>query len=103
MSTVWSGLQPAKPPDDLKARVLAAAREATQPEAGLAVALIRDPLLRWCAATLVALVVANALVVWEVRLQVPPPKVADAGDGLAVPAETGQTVTEQLHALALES
>ena len=97
----WAGLKPKRPPLELRARVLAAAREAAaQPAPDLLAALYHDRLLRLCAAGLAALVIANVLVAGGGGAHAPVAASADVGDGVMVPEETGLTASEQLDGLA---
>jgi len=97
----WAGLKPMRPPLELRALVLAAAREAAvQPELSLLDALYGDRLLRLCAAGLAALVIANVLVAGgggaRTHISMPPVFVSDDG---AIPGDTGLTAAEQLDGL----
>jgi hypothetical protein len=94
----WRGLRPAAPPAELRVRVLAAARAAAaQPSADP----FDDRLLRLATAGLAALVVANlAMSAWETT----PPSARPSPtlvDGIAVPADGGETAAQQR--LGLES
>jgi len=99
----WAGLKLARPPVELRARVLAAAREAAaRPEPGLLEALYRDRLLRACAAGLAALLIANAIVTGgggaSAQAPVPVPT-AFTNDDAQIPGDTGLTAAEQLDEL----
>ncbi len=100
----WAGMRPMLPPGELRARVLAAAREAAaMPPPSLLAALYRDRLLRLCAAGLAALVIANLLVAGGGRApaSIASPSVVSA-DGVAIPADGGLTAAEQLDRLGPE-
>jgi hypothetical protein len=96
-----AGFSPTRPPAELRARVLAAAREAAaQPAPGLFEALYRDRLLRACAAGLAALVIANALVAGGgTAAPVAFPATFAVGEAEA-PEDGGLTAAEQLDELA---
>jgi hypothetical protein len=90
------------PPSELRARVLAAARRAeVEPQLGLLAALYHDRLLRVCAAGLVALAAANALVVpgSPAPSLSREPAAFRADDG-AIPGDSGLTLADQLDDLA---
>ena len=97
----WAGLKPTRPPLELRAQVLAAAREAAaQPALSLLDALFGDRMLRLCAAGLAALVIANVLVVGGGGA--PRHSSIPAGfviDDAAIPGDTGLTAAEQLDGL----
>ena len=96
-----AGFSPTLPPAELRARVLAAAREAAaRPAPGLLEALYRDRLLRACAAGLAALVIANALVAGGgTAVPVAFPATLAVDDAEA-PGDSGLTAAEQLDELA---
>ena len=99
----WIGLTPARPPAALRARVLAAARDArAHPEANLLAALFRDRLLRLCAATVAALFLANLLVLGGDRSAGggAAPAWAEVDDGIVVPVSDGLTAADQRDDLA---
>jgi hypothetical protein len=104
----WTGLRPLRPPAALRERVLAAAREAgARPAPGLLAALYHDRLLRWCAAGLAALVIANVLAGGTatprpVAASRPAVPAGGAADDLVVPETGGRTAAEQLDDLAPE-
>jgi hypothetical protein len=97
----WNGVRPQRPPAELRARVLGAAREAaTRRGTDLFTALYHDHLLRLCAATLAALLLVDAIVFGGGATHVASAPYVDAGDGVVVPAEGGFTAAEQLDDLA---
>lgn len=74
------GLVPRRPPAELRARVLGAAREAAaRPERGLVEMLVHDTALRWCAAVVLALAIANAVAGGAAPAPIASP------DGIALP------------------
>jgi hypothetical protein len=97
----WAELKPMRPPEDLRARVLLAAREAsTHPTPALLEALYRDRLLRACAAGLAALAIANALVAGGGGAPSPVAAPIAIRNDDAVPGDVGLTASEQMDELA---
>ena len=98
MSGPLDGFRPAAPPPELRERVLAAAREAAaKPSPGLLELLLADRALRVAAAVVLALFIAQFLVD---RAPVPSRSpAAPAADEASAPADSGLTVTEQIHEL----
>jgi hypothetical protein len=97
----FDGLVPKRPPSELRERVLGAAREAAQSDAGLLVALVQDRALRWCAVVVLALGVANAMAGGEAprpRALVPP-QVLSGGELIPAP-DDGLTAAQQMKVLA---
>jgi len=94
-------MRPSRPPVELRARVLLAAREAAdRPAPGLLEALFHDRLLRRCATALAVLAIANALVPgggMPSPAALPP---AFTDDDRGIPADSGLTAAEQWDELA---
>ncbi|HUC44837.1 MAG TPA: hypothetical protein VMR65_12405 [Candidatus Sulfotelmatobacter sp.] len=98
----FRGLHPARPPSELRERVLAAARDAAiEQQTGLLEALLADRALRWCAVALAALAIAHAAIDLQVapRLAVPP-RVRPTIDGIQLMPDGGLTAADQRQDLA---
>ena len=96
------GFVPKRPPAELRARVLAAARAATpRGEPGWLAQLAADRALRWCAVVLGVLAFAHAWIGGPTPESLPRrPAAAAIDDGIAGMPENGLTAAQQMNDVA---
>ena len=98
MSDLFGGFRPTAPPPELRARVLAAAREAAgRPSPGLLELLLADRALRVCFGVVAVLMLAHLFIGGTPHLTAPPlPLPSAPASEAAVPSDEGLTAAEQI-------
>ena len=100
MSDMFDGMRPSAPPPELRARVLAAAREAAeQPRPGLLELLLADRVLRACFGVVAVLIVAHLFVGGAPRISAPHLPTVRPTNEASIPGDDGLTAAEQIDAL----